>query len=604
MSNPVSRKSSRAAPKLQELVDVKILQELQNWFAETTGITAAIRDTEGFLITRSSTAGSRFCKYIMSTETGCQRCRLSNRSAYLKATSAGAKADIEKPVKYVCHTGLTQFAVPIKVGGYCVATLVVGDRPTVPLTHEQVDRLAHDLHLDARKLRKYAAEMKPWSEREMRRAIQFLHSVAGAITEMSYQSYQLRRRVRELTSLHAISRLLTSTLDLQEILNIIAEHITKSVGMHACSIRLLEPGGRQLVIRSYYNLSRRYVDKGPVVVARSVIDQQVINGRVVKITDMTNDPRVLYPNEAAEEGLRAGLAVPLITKEGVIGALHLYSAEPHRFSDEEIRTIRALANLAATAIENARLYKASIEKQALDRELLVAREIQGRLLPRSYPTLPGFDIAAVSHPCRQVGGDFYDFIPIEDDHCAFVIADVAGKGVPGAILMASARAALRAQVESAPGARPSRVCARLNRVLYRDTSSNQFVSLFYGVLNLKDKSLVYTNAGHNRPFCLNSGITWLDRGGVVLGAVPDENYAQGRLVLKKGDAVVFYTDGITDAMNEKGDSFGEQRLLQTVAGNKKRPAAEILQAIMEDVESFARGAPATDDRTLLILKVK
>jgi serine phosphatase RsbU (regulator of sigma subunit) len=347
------------------------------------------------------------------------------------------------------------------------------------------------------------------------------------------------------------------------------------------------------------------VDKGPVIIAQSVIDKQVMRGKVVQIADMVHDPRVLYPAEAAQEGLRSGLAVPLVTKGRVIGALHLYSSEPHVFTEHEVRTIRALANLAATAIENAALYKASLEKQALDRELSVAHEIQQRLLPQTSPRVAGFDISAVSRPCHQVGGDFYDFIPLDDEHLAFVIADVAGKGVPGAILMASTRAVLRAQVEYAPGARPSRVASRVNRVLYRDTSSSQFVSLFYGVLHLKARQLVYTNAGHNRPFCLGDQIIYLDRGGVVLGALPRETYAQGRLELHRGDVLVFYTDGITEAMHpKKADTFGEDRLLQVVTKNRRRRAAEIVRAILDDVRAFTRGAPASDDRTLMIIKVR
>jgi len=587
--------------RLDKLVDVAVLQDLQDGFAETTGVSVAIRGPQGDLLTRSSHT-SALCRAIHACAAGREACRLSNQRAYTKAAEAVAAGGGDEPVRYVCHAGLTQFAAPIAVGSRCLATLVVGDRPTRPLSEASVRRIAERLGLDAERLLEHARELKPWSEEEMRRAIRFLHSVAGAIAELGYRGYLVRQRLKELQSLYETSRLLTSTLDLQEVLNIIARHVTRALGMQACSIRLLERGGRELAIRSFYNLSRTYVEKGPVIVARSRIDQQVLKGRTVTVKDMTRDPRILYPEEAKREGLRSAVAVPLLVKDRPLGALHLYSGEVRTFGRAEVQTIRAMANHAAVAIENARLFRESEEKRELDKEMLAAQEIQERLLPLRSPEVPGFDIAAASHPSRRVGGDFYDFIPLEGGRLGLVIADVSGKGMPAAILMAGARAALRAQAEGDAGTRPAVLLDRVNKALCRDTSSSQFVSIFYGVLNPATGYLVYANAGHNRPLLAGRRDRWLKRGGLVVGAVPDATYRPGRAHVEKGDVLVLYTDGVTEAMDAERRPFGPERLQRVVRTHRRRRAATILQSVREAVRTYADQRLVADDLTLMVLR--
>ena len=195
--------------------------------------------------------------------------------------------------------------------------------------------------------------------------------------------------------------------------------------------------------------------------------------------------------------------------------------------------LRSLANQAAVAIENAQLYQQSIEKRKLDRELRWAGRIQEQLLPERPPTVTGFDIAAQSIPCSEVGGDFYDFIRVKGDRVAFVIADVAGKGVPAALLMATARAALRAHLESTT--EPRQLMRRLNRNLCHDSRSGQFVSLFCGVLDPARRIVSYTNAGHNPPLVIRGGRAEpLEKGGMVLGADLGEEYEQADVPLRRG----------------------------------------------------------------------
>ena len=590
------RRRDVAAPQaqLKNLVDISILQQLQDWFAATTGISVALRDPKGGLITTPSSR-TRYCAIINATDGGYRRCCASNARAASKAAESG------QPVKYVCHAGLTQIAAPILVAGECLATLVLGDRPRKPVGRKRIAALAAAIGADVQQLLSAADELIPWSDDTMERAVGFLHSLAHAITDICYQGYLLRKRLGELASLYKTTRLLTSTLDLDQILRVMSQQATTQIGMRGCSIRLLDRRGRELQIQSFYNLSRRYINKGPVLLARSEIDKAAMAGKVVRIRDMSSDPRILYPREAAREGLRSGLVVGLFARGRAIGTLHLYASEKRAFTNDEIRLLRSLANQAAVAIQNARLYKDSLAKQALDRELVVAGEIQDHLIPDRAPDTPGFDIEGVSTPSQLVGGDFYDFIPLDREHLGVVIADVAGKGIPGALLMATARAALRAQAERI--LRPNRVLRRLDRVLHRETAIEHFVTLFYGIIDTAKSTFRYANAGHNPPFRLRGPrATFLRRSGIVLGVTGDSVYHNGHAGLQCGDVLVLYTDGVTESRDLRGRLFGERRLVDVVRHSAAGTAAEIIGAVRDQVREFSEGVTQRDDQTLVVIK--
>ena len=592
----VQRKKLLRDTPLADLVDLSVLQKLQDWFAATKGISIVIRDLKGRPVTRPS-CQNPFCGLVMGTPSGERRCRASNR----KAVALAARE--HRVVKYVCHAALTQFAAPIEVDGVCVGTIVMGDRPEGPVGPTQIAALSRKLDVPEEKLARALRKLERWSDQEMTEAVSTLLPIANAVAGLCYQGAELRSKLKEIESLYEVSRLLAGTLDLQRVLNLVARSATDVTGAKGCSIRLLDSRGKKLVVKSFYNLSQRYLDKGPVHLAKSPIDQAALRGKVVQMPDMLNDPRVLYPKEAEVEGIRSGVSVGLVSKRRPIGTLHLYSAESRVFDEMEVQVLRSLANQAAVAIENAQLYQQSAEKQKLDHELRVAGRIQERLLPESPPDIRGFDIATASIPCSQVGGDFYDFVPLRGGRTAVVIADVAGKGMPAALLMASARAGLRAHLESA--SEPNEVVRRLNVNLCHDTRSGQFVSLFCGVLDEKKRVLSYTNAGHNPPLVLRKGrVIELEKGGLVLGADEEETYEEGSVSLRRGDTVVFYTDGVTEALNPKREVFGTERLLDTLQKSLDGDAETIIARIHEALRRFTRSAVRCDDITLVVLRVE
>jgi sigma-B regulation protein RsbU (phosphoserine phosphatase) len=582
--------------RLGDLVDVDVLQRVQDGFGETTGISVVVRDLQGRRVTRP-TCQNAFCRLVNTTEAGEKSCRESNKRAVIRA------AREHRVVKYVCHAGLAQYAAPIEVDGICVGTIVMGDRLEGALDPERVDAVGRKAGVAAGKLRAALESVERWSEAEMSRAISLLLSIANSVAGLCYQGAELREKFRELSVLYEVSRTLAETLDLNKLLKLVVRSATQVAGAKGCSIRLLDPSGKTLVIKSFYNLSQRYLDKGPVLVERSRIDRKALAGEVVQIPDMLHDPRVLYPREAEKEGIRSGISLGLISKEKPIGTLHLYSAEPRRFDKYEVQLLRALANQAAVAIENAQLFEQYREKRRLDRELQLAAQIQERLLPEHPPTIEGYDVAAYSRPCRQVGGDFYDFVALRDGRTVFVIADVAGKGVPGALLMASARAGLRAHLESTH--EPGELLRRLNRNICNDTQAGQFVTLFCGVLDPARRAVSYANAGHNPPLLVRKGrMEPLVAGGMVLGADARESYEQAEVLLKRGDLLFFYTDGITEAMDRSDDLYGQKRLEALLREARDAGASEILSIVAKAVREFTKRSAQSDDITMIAVRVE
>lgn len=275
-------------------------------------------------------------------------------------------------------------------------------------------------------------------------------------------------------------------------------------------------------------------------------------------------------------------------------------------SGDELEALAGLFNNMADALQEqmAELKRTTAEKERLVRELEIAKGIQQSFLPEKEPKIAGMDLAASNIPAKEVGGDFYDFIPIDTDKWGLTIADVSGKGVPAALFMALSRTLVRA---SATGNHSvSDAIEKANDLICADSKSGMFVTLFYAILDIEKKSLNYVNAGHNPPLLLRqpSGSTLLLKAdGIALGVVDGVKLEEAEIQLEKGDMVTLFTDGVTEAINEKEELFGQQRLLNVIEANRALPAKEIVAKIEEAVTAFSGGLPQFDDITLMILKV-
>jgi sigma-B regulation protein RsbU (phosphoserine phosphatase) len=251
-----------------------------------------------------------------------------------------------------------------------------------------------------------------------------------------------------------------------------------------------------------------------------------------------------------------------------------------------------------------KLERTTADKEGLLKELEIASSIQQRLLPATAPAITGIDIAASNIPAREVGGDFYDFIPVAEDCWGLVIADVSGKGMPAAIFMGLSRTIVRASTTGNPN--PSLAIRQANTLICRDSTSGMFVTLFYAVLDAT-KNLQYINAGHNPPLFFKKGLPdaiLLKARGIALGVKQDIDLQEAELQLESGDLIVLYTDGVNEAINDSGEAFGMDRFISVIQRHRDLSAEDILKVIQTSVIDFAGRQPQFDDITLMILRVK
>jgi sigma-B regulation protein RsbU (phosphoserine phosphatase) len=255
------------------------------------------------------------------------------------------------------------------------------------------------------------------------------------------------------------------------------------------------------------------------------------------------------------------------------------------------------------AIENAQLQVQADEKERLEHELALARQIQSSLLPANCPHLPGYELAAEWRSARQVSGDFYDFFPLPGGKWGFLIADVSDKGVPAALFMALSRSLIRSGIIGADA--PAAGLKRANEWILKDTNSGQFVTVFYCVLDLASHQVTYVNCGHNPPLLISGGdgsARWIKAKGIALGIMESIDLEEHALSLAPGDTLLLYTDGVTEATNLEQEFFGEERLGQMAKTVGQRSADEVVKQVAEAVTVFAGGAPQADDITLVALK--
>ncbi len=306
--------------------------------------------------------------------------------------------------------------------------------------------------------------------------------------------------------------------------------------------------------------------------------------------------------------LGARLLVPMSVGADLLGFLCLgekRSEEP--YSREDLQLLSALAQQMADTLDHARLLHRSEEEGQLRREVEIAQQVQQNLLPRAPASIPGLDCAAACRPARYVGGDYYDFIRRGESSVGLALGDISGKGVSAALLMASLQATLREQAET-HGDRVSAIMAGVNRRLCDSAGEGRFATLFYGVLDAGARALVYANAGHNPPMLLRwtvgaTEVLRLPATGTIVGVFPEQRYGQRELALRQGDVLVLFSDGVTEAVNEAGEFFEEERLQELLVSMPGRPASEIRDRVLEEVARFSGSAPQADDITLVVARL-
>lgn len=313
----------------------------------------------------------------------------------------------------------------------------------------------------------------------------------------------------------------------------------------------------------------------------------------------------LHPNSAQSlESIGVRVVSPMIV-QGTAKGLLLVGRKmgSDDFTDENLLFIDALSSTAISALENERLFQEELEKKRLERELELALEIQKNLLPKSTPKVDGYDISGISIPSLLVGGDYFDFVPLPGNRLLIAIADVSGKGMPAALLMANVQAALRVL---APLDLPlTEFVEKINSIVYQNTSADKFVTFFCGVLDAESGEYCYVNAGHNPPLHVSATmeVNQLTEGGIILGIADAKfPYSSGKTTISHGDTIVFYTDGITESINVQNKEFGEERLKFEILNNLDLSAIDLKTHILDAVEKHSEEMNQFDDLTLIVLK--
>jgi sigma-B regulation protein RsbU (phosphoserine phosphatase) len=274
------------------------------------------------------------------------------------------------------------------------------------------------------------------------------------------------------------------------------------------------------------------------------------------------------------------------------------------YSSEDRELIRAAAQQAAVALDYTKLIGRVAEQEALKRELDIAREVQAGLLPRTRPAVPGLDYVGTCRMAREVGGDYFDFLDLGEGRLGLALGDISGKGVSAALLMAGLQAFLRSRARQCAD-EPALLVRHANESLVASTDPSRFATFFYAVYSAADRTLRFVNAGHNPPFLLRAGTTVVSRlkpTGMALGFDADASYGEGKETLAPGDVVLAFTDGLTEALNEEGEEFGDARLAGLLVGNRHLGAAELQRLVSAELDAFCGGAPRHDDVTLVVAR--
>ena len=402
--------------------------------------------------------------------------------------------------------------------------------------------------------------------------------------------------------LSEVSKALILHKPLGELLDSIMDLICENLPMDR-GILMLKEGNPPQFIPKVVRINNDSLKNQRIQVSQSIINMAVNKNSSVLTSDAQADSRFKAQESIIKFNIHSAMCVPLWNNREIIGIIYSDRISLlDQFTDEDLKMLTLLSNLAAVKIENAKLIEQAIEKEKMEKELALAAKIQEDFLPKESPKLKHYEIAGSNVPCYQVGGDYYDFIPIDDNRLGVVIADVSGKGVSASLLMASLRAAL--QSELFPKYKVDEMAGKLNDFVHRSSSPNSFITFFFCELDKKTGELRYINAGHNPPIVLDKKgkVYRMESCGLCLGMFPSVDYGVQTVTLNPGDTAVLFTDGITESRNKDNKEFTEDRLIKLLQKNVKLSAQKLLDKVNEEVEKFTAGAERMDDMTLVIIQ--
>jgi len=423
------------------------------------------------------------------------------------------------------------------------------------------------------------------------------------------ENRRLKAAVEELSILNDIATAITSTQSLEQIIELIVKKCVKYLKVEQGAVMLLDEKDQQNPFHTMIRKQDSISNLLPYRLDAQLTGWMLKNKNPLMINNFESDTRFNFVSKQNQSltdknfPVKSLLSAPMLLKGKMIGLLTVFNKHtPAGFTNDDRRLLGIIAAQSAQVVENARLYH---EEQAfihLQEEMKLAYEIQVDLLPKSQPEIKGYQIAGKSVPAKEVGGDYYDFISVDDKHFAFCLGDISGKGIPAALLMANLQATLRGQTSF------GKLCKDCifftNNMLFHSTAPSKFATLFYGILNPETNQITYCNAGHNNPYLIEADgkMRKLNIGGIIVGIMADAQYDESTIDINPGEFLVLFSDGITEAVNNAEEEFGDKRLTDIVLNNRTESVERIIDIIFREVKLFTGSSPQMDDMTVVIIK--
>ncbi len=461
------------------------------------------------------------------------------------------------------------------------------------------------------------------------RVLQFL---ANTLSEKAYSEFELNNLTEELIEkynevnlIYDITEGLGAVFDPQKVCDVILEKVVEVIGVEKASVMLYhEQSNRLHLVASYgMDLSEEEMKDIAIPPGEGVAGTVFNTGEHILLENIAeqlsqDNTNIVQEHEYEHELLVSGssrykkksyLSIPMIcspqqTEQKVIGVINMTEKlTSDMFTSGDLRLLTAIASQAAMSLYNIQLIEEVKDAERVKREIEIAQQIQMGLLPAVPPDVPGIELAGRCLPAMQVGGDYYDFFLSPDNRLGLVIADVSGHNVGAALMMAAARSTLRSEVLTRCS--PSQILENTNLVLYDDlTNAELFITMFYAEYETQTRILRYSNGGHNHPIVLREGAClFLDTDGMLIGMLESVDFEEKTIQLQPDDFVIFYTDGVVEAVNEAGEMFQLERLCDVIEANWQSDASHLLDTIYEQVEQYSGSALRTDDITVVALKV-